>query len=109
MTNVRQGETPTSGRLHEPLGQGGIDILHRATDRLTGKTVALKQVFLPTNQPLFADPPVVETVQSLRLALAHEFQTLASMRHPCIITVLDYGFGEDKRPFPDLYSCKFND
>ena len=36
---------------------------------------------------------------SLRLALAQEFRTLASLRHPHIITVLDYGFDAQKTPF----------
>ncbi|MEM7119302.1 MAG: serine/threonine-protein kinase, partial [Chloroflexota bacterium] len=85
--------------LHEKLGQGGMGIVHRATDRLTGETVALKQVFLPVTQLFFASRPPSQTTRELRLALAHEFQTLASMRHPNIISVLDYGFDEAERPF----------
>jgi len=33
------------------------------------------------------------------LALAREFHTLASLRHPHIISVLDYGFDRDGQPF----------
>lgn len=36
---------------------------------------------------------------ALRMALAHEFRTLASLRHPHIITVLDYGFDVEHTPF----------
>ncbi|MCB9434909.1 MAG: tetratricopeptide repeat protein [Ardenticatenaceae bacterium] len=85
--------------LHEKLGQGGMGIVHRATDRLTGETVALKQVFLPVEQILFASQPISQTNRELRLALAHEFQTLAGLRHPNIISVLDYGFDKDQQPF----------
>ncbi|HRI53400.1 MAG TPA: protein kinase [Pseudomonadota bacterium] len=35
----------------------------------------------------------------LRLALANEFHTLASLRHPNIVSVLDYGFAEDGQPY----------
>ncbi len=35
----------------------------------------------------------------LRLALAHEFRTLASFRHPHIISVLDYGFDAARSPY----------
>ena len=34
-----------------------------------------------------------------RLAIAQEFRTLASLRHPHIISVLDYGFSDDAQPF----------
>ena len=35
----------------------------------------------------------------LRLALAHEFQALASLRHPNIIAVRDYGFDQTQQPY----------
>ena len=37
--------------------------------------------------------------KNLRLTLANEFQTLASLRHPNIINVLDYGFYDGKQPY----------
>ena len=33
------------------------------------------------------------------MALAREFRTLASIRHPHIISVLDYGFGPAREPY----------
>ncbi len=85
--------------LHQKLGQGGMGIVHRATDRLTGEIVALKQVFLPLEQLMFNSRPASQTNRELRLALAHEFQVLAGLRHPNIISVLDYGFDEKQQPF----------
>src|SRR4051812_22996036 len=79
--------------LQEKLGAGGMGAVFRAADRLTGQAVALKQ--LPPHYPL-SDP---DADLPQRLALSHEFQTLASLRHPNIITVLDYGFDEDQRPY----------
>ncbi|MBL7201968.1 MAG: tetratricopeptide repeat protein [Anaerolineae bacterium] len=70
--------------------------VYRATDRLTGEAVALKRVTTPAEQLTFAsrgektDPP---------LALAQEFRTLASLHHPNVIRVLDYGFDEQRCPF----------
>ncbi len=86
-------------QLHNKIGQGGMGIVHRATDRLTGEIVALKQVFLPVEQIMFASRPISQTNRELRLALAHEFQVLAGLRHPNIISVLDYGFDENGQPF----------
>lgn len=78
--------------LLEPLGQGGMGTVYRAHDRLTGQIVALKRVrsgrdFDPNN------------TLDVRLALAQEFRLLATLRHPNIISVLDYGFDADGHPF----------
>jgi serine/threonine protein kinase len=67
--------------------------VYQAYDRLTRQMVALKQVSVPTAALQFAtsrsDPA---------LALALEFRTLAGLRHPHIVAVLDYGF--DAQHFP---------
>lgn len=88
-----------SGRyeLQETLGQGGMGIVHRAYDRLTQGTVALKQVTIPPKQLRFAT--AAGDSNDFRLALAQEFRTLASLRHPNIISVLDYGFDSERQPF----------
>jgi predicted ATPase len=91
---------PTVGRryvLKEHLGTGGMGIVYQAIDKLTGQSVALKQVISPENKLLFATEPSQST--NLRIALAQEFQILASLRHPHIVSVLDYGFDADRQPF----------
>ena len=70
-----------------------------ATDRLTGETVALKQVILSPPQLNFDSQSQSQTESDLRLALAQEFQILAGLRHPHIVSVLDYGFNEECQPF----------
>jgi tetratricopeptide (TPR) repeat protein len=82
--------------LHEPLGAGGMGVVYRATDRLNGRLVALKQVVVPPYQLFFNSR---SAGSSLNLALAREFKTLASLRHPNIISVLDYGFDDRRQPF----------
>ena len=72
--------------------------VHRVYDRLQGEEVALKHIQLPQEFLLYADPE--DTLPTdLRLALAREFQTLSSLRHPYIISVLDYGFDEESQPY----------
>lgn len=85
--------------LQEQLGAGGMGVVHLAYDRLTQETVALKQVQIPPERLAFMSRAADDTTQTLRLSLAHEFQTLASLRHPHIISVLDYGFATDQQPF----------
>ncbi len=82
--------------LGAQLGRGGMGIVHRATDRLTGQAIALKQVLAPTDQLIFASRDI--SLDS-RLALAAEFQMLASLQHPHIIRVLDYGFDDNRQPY----------
>lgn len=82
--------------LVEKLGEGGMGQVYRALDGLTREQVALKQVQV-TNEQVLAQARADDS-EGLRLALAQEFHTLASLRHPNIISVLDYGF-DDNQPF----------
>lgn len=86
-------------RLFPPLGSGGMGVVYRAHDRLTGQTVALKQVLVTPQALAFASRPVADDINSLLLALAQEFKLLASLRHPNIISVLDYGFDTNRQPY----------
>ena len=84
--------------LLAPIGAGGMGIVYRAQDRLTRQVVALKQVQLSAQTLAFAHPGAAND-NSLLLALAHEFRLLASLRHPNIISVLDYGFAANRQPY----------
>ncbi|MCP4275616.1 MAG: protein kinase, partial [Gammaproteobacteria bacterium] len=86
--------TIVNGRyqLQDKLGEGGMGVVHRAYDRLTGNTVALKQVQIPVEALAFMSMPSETISQNIYLALGREFQILAGLRHPHIISVLDYGF-----------------
>lgn len=82
--------------LYEEVGQGGMGTVYRASDRLTGQIVALKRVTARPQRLEFASR---NESTDFRIALAHEFKTLASLRHPNIISVLDYGFDDERVPY----------
>ncbi len=84
-------------RLLNILGAGGMGCVYRAIDRLTGQVLALKRVLVPTTELVIATRTAPET--DFHIALAQEFQLLASLRHPSIIGVLDYGFDSQRQPF----------
>lgn len=79
----------------QELGEGGMGAVFRARDRLTNTFVAIKS--------LTVEPEILDLLLSsgtdLRLALTQEFQILAGLRHPNIVSVLDYGFDTTGRPF----------
>ena len=81
------------------LGAGGMGIVYRAQDRLTGQPVALKRVLLAPQELAFNSRSRLDDTNSLLLALAQEFRLLASLRHPHIISVLDYGFDSRRQPY----------
>ncbi|MCI0709895.1 MAG: protein kinase [Chloroflexi bacterium] len=67
----------------------------QATDRLTGSTIAIKQVTTKVDKLLFNSQ---DTSSDAHVALAREFRVLSSLRHPNIISVLNYGF-EERLPY----------
>lgn len=83
--------------LHEKVAEGGMGAVFRATDRLTGSNIALKKVKLQSSTE--SDSATAGDTLVERNALAHEFRAAASIRHPNIISVLDFGFLEDGSPF----------
>lgn len=82
--------------LRSVLGTGGMGAVYRAYDRLTGEELALKQVTTPPVRLGFASRA---GDLNLHIALAQEFKTLTSLRHPNIVSVRDYGFDEQRQPF----------
>lgn len=82
--------------LQNQLGIGGMGAVYRAHDRLTNTAIALKQV---TVSPEKLSLATTHATSDFRLALAHEFRVLASLRHPNIISVLDFGFDTQRQPY----------
>jgi serine/threonine protein kinase/tetratricopeptide (TPR) repeat protein len=92
--------TTLSGRYQtlNQIGAGGMGAVYRVQDRLTGETVALKRVLVDTARLEFGSREgSTASSGSRRMALAREFKTLAALRHPNIVSVLDYGF--DNEPY----------
>ncbi|MFN8419220.1 MAG: protein kinase [Anaerolineae bacterium] len=83
-------------QLVSRVGAGGMGEVFRANDLLTGQAVALKRLNLENMDLSFS----LRTPQDeSSVDLAREFETLASLRHPNIIAVLDYGFDEEQQPY----------
>lgn len=109
--------------LLDRIGAGGMGEVYRSRDRLTEEIVAVKralQMPVPTASTnaqseilgltaekdipssfLVCEPPDLRSENTLltRMALASEFRVLSSLRHPNIISVLDFGFQTSGLPF----------
>lgn len=81
--------------INHKIGDGGMGLVYHATDRFTNQHVALKQVYLESPDRIKLNNSDID----YRLALAHEFKTMASLRHPNVISVLDYGFDDENHPY----------
>lgn len=83
-------------QIEKKLGEGAMGSVYVAVDRLNRQTVALKRV-LTRGSPVPSSGD--STLAATQVALANEFQTLASLHHPHIIQVLDYGFDDQRQPY----------
>ncbi len=80
----------------DKVGSGGMGIVRKVRDHLTGDVLAMKQVRLNPDQ----EKPTAGTTSNNddALALMQEFRVLAGLRHPHIMSVQDFGF-EAGMPF----------
>lgn len=72
-------------RVLSELGRGGMGAVYRALDQATGQVVALKTLEHPS--PALITP------------FEREYHTLASIAHPCVIEVYDFGVTADGRRY----------
>lgn len=72
-------------RVEAALGRGGTAAVYRAHDAATGRLIAVKRLITPTHRTL---------ERSSALRFRREFHTLASLKHPRIVEVFDYGVDE---------------
>src|SRR5512133_766327 len=99
MNRASEQKSIIKGNRYEVLkkiGEGGMGDVYEVADRLTGMLVALKQVTTSTNNLDFS---MAGEKGSSEVALANEFKILGSLRHPNIISVLDYGFDRQRLPY----------
>ena len=85
--------------LQDKLGRGSMGVVYRAYDRFHTETVALKQIQLPIHRLELDSTTYIPKQETSRHALIREFQHLATLKHPYVIDVLDFGFDEQNLPF----------
>ena len=81
------------GRRYEKLRPTpGTDVgdAERAIDRVTGRLVTVQSIALPEG---------TERDAGARVALTRAFRELASLRHPNLVGLLDFGFSPDGTPY----------
>jgi hypothetical protein len=80
------------------LGQGGMGTVFRALDTFTNNQVALKKP--RGDNPMEAASSQDNTVpDAFNYRLLNEFKFMAGLRHPNIVSVLDYGLDDARNPF----------
>mgnify|MGYP001256816723 CR=1 FL=1 len=84
-------------QLLRKIGDGGMGSVYSALDLLVDQTVALKRVRLDKTSPIEIDS--YHQRRSALVTLTREFQTLTTLNHPHIVSVLDFGFDDDGRSF----------
>ncbi|HEY6881516.1 MAG TPA: protein kinase, partial [Polyangiales bacterium] len=70
--------------IERELARGGMGVVYRARDRVTGQTLALKRSLAEEGR----------SAELARSMLQREYQTLIALNHPHIIRVYDFGVDE---------------
>lgn len=94
MTKSQYIDVGARYQIESTVGQGGMGEVYRAYDRILDKTVAIKRL----NDSLLHNQSG-DRVTEIREALTREFKVMASLKHPHIMPVLDYGFDRNDQPF----------
>lgn len=76
-------------RVEGVLGEGGMGIVYRTTDSVTGQPVALKRVVVPDS----------EHAEEYIMWFYKEARALAAVDHPSIVRARDFGRLADGSPF----------
>jgi eukaryotic-like serine/threonine-protein kinase len=86
---IGPGAEPLAGRfvIEREVGRGGVGIVYRAKDEVTGDPVALKVIALPG----------VDAGEEARFR--REGRVLAGLRHPGIVQVVAFGQLDDGQPY----------
>ena len=81
------GTTIDRYKIVRELGRGGMAVVYRAMDTMLDRNVAIKMILSETSSK--------EKSEKLLKRFNREAKTLASLSHPNIVKVLDYGEHED--------------
>ncbi len=82
-------------QLQQLIGKGGMGSVYQVYDRLANETVALKRLTMDHQNLSFNHTDT----HTSRMALTQEFSILSGIRHPHIVTVIDYGFDDEQQPY----------
>jgi eukaryotic-like serine/threonine-protein kinase len=82
------------------IGRGATGTVYRAIDRLSLRRVALKTLTgEPASEADASDVTLSQPAPGAPDLLEREFRLIAGLRHPNVVTSLDYAIGDDGRPF----------
>jgi serine/threonine protein kinase len=78
-------------RILHIIGRGSMGIVYKGLQLSTGREMAVK-FLLQTDKPPEPGEPIVKRFQ-------REAKTLSSLKHPNIVTLFDFGFVDETKPY----------